>query len=140
MIPDRKYKKIPETEILSLVSKISDDESDARLAAVFGDLPDKYFAKMIAEHRMFCTEISCNGESLYRMFWLFQCEGKNLHICAALQITNRQNFSALCDGAEKIARLNGCSKITFCTERSGLVEKSKSWGAIVTGVTMEKTL
>ncbi len=137
MIIERTYKKMSESDVLGLLSKES--AADPR-SPVFGDMPDKFFSEMVAKKRMFCTEIIFNGEPLYRMFWLFQNEGKNLHICAATQISNRQNVSALCDGAEKIARINKCEKITFCTDRAALVQKAKSWGAVVSGVTMEKIL
>jgi hypothetical protein len=115
------------------------DELD--LQNVIPGLPEKYFH--VGKQQGWCrvSNIIIRDQVQYRLYWQMRALGEHLHVMASLFVgTGANQPDVWAAGAEALARSMNAKKITFETRRKGHIIQAQSWGAVVTGVTMEKVL
>lgn len=140
MIAAKTFRKMDDDEALEIFDAADLSGDDEKLGCVIDDLPELFFLKQVQAGQMRVNDIAFSMQPLYRIYWQFQAAGKHFHVCASLALSPNGNPSIWGSGVEKMARMNGCSEITFSTARRGHVADALAWGAKITGVTMKKIL
>jgi len=140
MIAGKIFKKLDHAEMIEIFDAAKITGDDEKLLGVIDDLPELFFLKSVQAGQMRVNEIAKDSIPMYRVYWQIKAGGKNLHICASLSISDQSNPSVWGSGVEILARAHCCRAVTFTTSRRGHIADAITWGAVVTGVTMKKTL
>lgn len=140
MLLVREYRRLPGEALVEIFDRDGHETDFSVLACVIDGFKPEYFTAGLKEGWLKASDIHLNGRPLYRLFWQKRGNGEILHVHASLSlgIGPAEGAVAWGKGADMLASREGCKKLTFVTARKAHIAQAQTWGATVTGVTMEK--